>query len=312
MTTHRYPGLFGDPRQRGLAKAVVVSLVLHVGLFLGFARFQIRPPQRTFYAPIQVVNLVDRPGPARAGKGRAPAAASRPARPKAAPKAKPVKAPKPKPEVKTGAKAKPAARARPKPAKKPAAAAPARAKPAPAPSPARPVSEADLEQKVAERIAALRRKHGPEEAPAGPTPAEPAALGRLGESRVSQAVEAIRRRIDEASARGPGGSGAAGLSGTRSTLQEVRLRAYYNRLWEHVNSHWGIPPGLKGRGLSVILSVVIDRNGRILRRVVEESSGSPPFDESALRALERAQPLPPIPDEVPDDTLEVGFRFHGE
>ena len=310
MTTHRYPGLFGDPRQRGLAKAVVASLVLHVGLFLGFARFQIRPPQRTFYAPIQVINLVDRPGPARSGRAGAPA----PARPGAPPKAKPVKAPKakPKPGPKAAAKTKPPAKARPKPVKKPAAAAPARAKPAPAPAPARPVSEAELEQKVAERIAALRQKHGPEEAPAGPAPAEPSALGRLGERRVSQAVDAIRRRIDRASARGPGGSGAAGLSGSRSALQEVRLRAYYNRLWEHVNSHWSIPPGLRGRGLSVILSVVIDRNGRILRRVVEESSGSPPFDESALRALERAQPLPPIPAEVPDDTLEVGFRFHGE
>ncbi len=312
MTTHRYPGLFGDHRQRGLAKAVVVSLVLHVGLFLGFARFQIRPPQRTFYAPIQVINLVDRPGPARSGRGRAPAAS----RPKAPPKAKPVRAPKakPKPKVKpkAAAKTKPQARARPKPAKKPAATVPARAKPAPAPAAARPVSEADLEQKVAERIAALRQKHGPEEAPAARATAEPPALGRLGERRVSQAVEAIRRRIDQASAEGPGGSGVAGISGTRSTLQQVRLRAYYNRLWEHVNSHWSIPPGLRGRGLSVILSVVIDRNGRILRRVVEESSGSPPFDESALRALERSQPLPPIPDEVPGDTLEVGFRFHGE
>ncbi|GAB6063015.1 energy transducer TonB [Deferrisoma palaeochoriense] len=305
MRIHRYHGLFGDRRDQGVWKALGVSLVLHAALFLAFGRFHIRPVERTFYAPIHVVNLVERPGPKGARGGPA---APRP-KPKSAPKPKP-KAPAPKPAARTppkpAPKPKPAAKSPAKPAP-PKAAAAVPAEPAPSPAPAAEPNPEALERKIAERIAALREKHGDPLAagPAGPST-------ELGERRVGQAIEAIRKRLDAASAQGPGGSGATGLSGRRSALEEVRLRAYYNRLWDRVNEHWAIPPGLKGRDLSVIVSVVIDRAGRIQRLVVEESSGSDAFDRAALAALERAQPLPPIPDEVADDTLEVGFRFHGE
>jgi TonB family protein len=101
-------------------------------------------------------------------------------------------------------------------------------------------------------------------------------------------------------------------SGAGNVLQEVRLRAYYNRLWEHVNAHWTIPPSLVGRGHTVIVSAAIDRRGRLLKATVEEPSASPAFDQSALRALERAVPLPAFPEEVAEDVLEIGFRFHGD
>ncbi|GAB4287110.1 MAG: hypothetical protein Kow0092_40260 [Deferrisomatales bacterium] len=297
MRIQRYHGLFGDRRDQGVWKALGVSLVLHAALYLAFGRFHIRPVERTFYAPIHVVDLVERPGPKGGGNGapKPPSAKPRPAPKPEPPRPKPAAKPKPAP-------AKPSAVAPSKPAP-PKAAAATPAEPAPA---AEPAPEA-LEQKIAERIASLRAKHGD---PLASRPEGPSA--DLGERRVGQAIEAIRKRLDQASAQGPGGSGAAGLSGRRSALEEVRLRAYYNRLWDRVNEHWAIPPGLKGRDLSVIVSVVIDRQGRIQRMVVEESSGSDAFDRAALAALERAQPLPPVPDEVVGDTLEVGFRFHGE
>ena len=308
MRAHRYPGLFGDRRQKGLARALLVSMGLHAGLFYAFTRFHIQPVERTFYAPIHVVNLAEpfpagpsRPVPA-AGKVQAPKA-----RPKPKPPPKKAPAPKkaPKPPKAPARKAAPAPKAIPQPPSRPKAAAPA-APPAPAGAAA---AEEVLEQRLARRIEALRRKHAAEVDAAAESDER---LGGVGERKVSQAIEAIRRRLDAASAEGPGGSGAAGLAGTRSALEELRLRPYYNRLWEHVKSHWAVPPGVRGRGLSVIVSVVIDRQGRILRTVIEESSGSRAFDESALRALARSEPLPPIPDDVADATLEVGFRFHGD
>ncbi len=316
MRVDRYHGLFGDRRDHRVWKALGFSAVLHAALFLAFGRFHIRPVERTFYAPIQVVNLVPPSGRSKPGGVVGTPRRASPPGPKVKTRAKPkpkVKG-KPKATVKTAPrpskpKPKPSptrpSAARPKP--KPAPAQVARPKGAAAPAP-EPNPEA-LEQKVAERIAAMRAKHA--EAPP-PAPAPAGDRSELGERRVGQAIEAIRRRIDQASAGGPGGSGAAGISGSRTALEEVRLRAYYNRLWERVKDHWTIPPGLKGRDLSVIVSVVLDRQGRILRRVVEESSGSEAFDTAALMALERAQPLPPMPDEVRDETLEVGFRFHGE
>jgi len=312
----RYHGLFGDRRDHRVWKALGFSAVLHAALFLAFGRFHIRPVERTFYAPIQVVNLVPPSGrPKPGGVVGTPRRASPPA-PKTKARPTPKVKGKPKAKAKTGSRpsqpkpqaspARPSA-ARPKPTPKPAPDQVARPKGSAAPAP-EPNPEA-LERKVAERIAAMRAKHG--EAPAQ-APASAGDRADLGERRVGQAIEAIRRRIDQASAGGPGGSGAAGISGSRTAIEEVRLRAYYNRLWERVKDHWAIPPGLKGRDLSVIVSVVLDRKGRILRRVVEESSGSEAFDTAALMALERAQPLPPVPDEVRDETLEVGFRFHGE
>ncbi len=308
MRAHRYPGLFGDRRQKGLARALVISMGLHAGLFYAFTRFHIQPVERTFYAPIHVVNLT----------GPFPAGTPEPTRRRAQAETRPAKPSRPKPPPKQPARAKPAPK---KPTSSPktrpeAPAVPLKPEPKAPPAPARPTPVAEsplaekvLEERLARRLEELRRKHAGQapEAPAGDD-----ALRGLGERRVSQAIEAIRKRLDAASPEGPGGSGAAGLAGTRSALEELRLRPYYNRLWEHVKGHWAVPPGVRGRGLSVIVSVVIDRQGRILRTVLEESSGSRAFDESALRALARSEPLPPIPEDVADATLEVGFRFHGD
>jgi len=312
----RYHGLFGDRRDHRVWKALGFSAVLHAALFLAFGRFHIRPVERTFYAPIQVVNLVPPSGRSKPGGVVGTPRPASPPQPKVETQAKPKPKVKGKPKAKVKSGSRPS---KPKPKPSPTRPSAARPKPIPKPAPdqvARPQGSAApepspeaLEQKVAERIAAMRAKHG--EAPP-PAPASAGDRSELGERRVGQAIEAIRRRIDQASAGGPGGSGAAGISGNRTAIEEVRLRAYYNRLWERVKDHWTIPPGLKGRDLSVIVSVVLDRQGRILRRVVEESSGSDAFDTAALMALERAQPLPPMPDEVRDETLEVGFRFHGE
>ncbi|MDW7712387.1 MAG: energy transducer TonB, partial [Deferrisomatales bacterium] len=158
-----------------------------------------------------------------------------------------------------------------------------------------------------------------EKADTGPTPppAAPSPRAEMGDTKVRQAVESIRDRIRPAEGGGgsgaPGAGGAVGVRGASgNVMQEVRLRSFYNRLWEHVNAHWAIPPSLEGRGFTVIVSAVLDRRGGLLRAFVEEPSGSAAFDQSALRALERAAPLPPFPDEVKEDVLEVGFRFHGE
>jgi protein TonB len=169
----------------------------------------------------------------------------------------------------------------------------------------KPEAETYSEEKVAQRIAQMRAKM---EA-AHPEPSPSAA----GEAGVRKKIEAMRERAEAEGSGGPEPSGPVGIrGGGHNVLQQVRLRAYYNRLWEHVHGHWAVPPSLKNKLYTVIVSVVIDRQGRLLKSWVEESSGSDAFDQSALNALGRAQPLPPVPESVPDVSLEVGFRFHGE
>lgn len=312
MRLHRYPGLFEAGTEKILWLAVAASLVLHVALFAAFGRMRMPPMERTFFSPIHMVDLVAAPP---GGGPRAPAAAAPPTPAPPAPK------PAPKPEPKAPPAAAPAVKAPPKPptpAPKPPAAA---AKPQPAEkvipaTPADPVPrpEPRTEDQVAERIARMRERIEPgEPTPPSPSPARTA----MDEAKVSQRVASIRDRIQPGDGGGgsgpPGGTSAVSArSGSGNVLQEVRLRGYYTRLDEHVRAHWTIPPPLVGRGYVVIVSVVLDRRGRLLKSIVEETSGSPAFDQSALRALERAVPLPAFPEEVTEEILEVGWRFRDE
>lgn len=302
MRAHSYPGLFGDPRSRGLGIALTASLVLHAMLFMAFGRFQIRPVDRSFFAPLHMVELVEpKPGPP-ASPGPAPVAEPSP---EPAPPAPPKKVdPTPPAQLETEPPPAPPKKPPPKPAlsTKPAP----EAKPVPAPTvKSEPEPQPYSEERVAERIARLRDKLGTTR----PETAQPART----EQDVRRRIETLRERLASKGAGGPQTAGPAGIRRSGGgVLQEVRLRAYYNQLWDHVTRHWAIPPSLKGKPHTVIVSAVIDRKGTLLKAWVEEPSGSEAFDRAALSALTRAEPLPPIPDALPDDSLEVGFRFHPE
>jgi len=55
----------------------------------------------------------------------------------------------------------------------------------------------------------------------------------------------------------------------------------------------------------------MDRNGRVLSRHIEGSSGSAALDHEVLAMIERAQPLPAFPPSMPQTrmTLVVPIRF---
>ncbi|GAB4278793.1 MAG: hypothetical protein Kow0092_34580 [Deferrisomatales bacterium] len=304
MRGHRYPGLFGDPRSPGIGAALAASVVLHAALLAAFGRLPTPRGEHRFYAPLHMVELA----PAPATPAQPPARAAAPSRgsPPAA-KPKPPAAPQPK-AAPPKAPAKPKERAAKTPAKPPSAVEAGVPAPSTEPGARHAVSAAPPEQgeqRVAERIARLREKMG------ASAPRAPAA--GAGEEAVRQRIDALRERLGSPGARRGANQPAVGVRRAGgSVLQEVRLRAYYNQLWDHVTAHWAIPPPLKGKSYTAIVSVVIDRRGEILRAWVEEPSGSEAFDRAALAALKRAEPLPPIPEALSDDVLEVGFRFHPE
>jgi periplasmic protein TonB len=62
---------------------------------------------------------------------------------------------------------------------------------------------------------------------------------------------------------------------------------------------------------TVRLSFTMDRNGRVLSRHIEGSSGSAVLDKEVLSMIERAQPLPAFPPGMPQPrmTLVVPIRF---
>ena len=103
---------------------------------------------------------------------------------------------------------------------------------------------------------------------------------------------------------------AAGGSG--KGVPDPDLSAYYNEIWKRIRSLWAIPEGLTSSNLTTVYSIRVGRDGRIVDVWMESGSGNGGFDDSALRAIKKADPLPPIPDKYKDTTIDVGIRFHSD
>jgi protein TonB len=54
-----------------------------------------------------------------------------------------------------------------------------------------------------------------------------------------------------------------------------------------------------------LLRFRMDRNGKVLSYSIERTSEHEVLDEAALAMIERAQPLPPLPDDVPGESIEL-------
>lgn len=80
--------------------------------------------------------------------------------------------------------------------------------------------------------------------------------------------------------------------------------AYFAKITEHIWKQW-IWTDIGKKDLEAIISVKILKDGTMLVKNIEKSSGNLLFDKSAIRALTKANPLPPPPYE-----MEIGVRFY--
>lgn len=97
-----------------------------------------------------------------------------------------------------------------------------------------------------------------------------------------------------------------------SALQrQSKLNEYYSLIWAKIKSAWTLPEHLlKERvDLETIIVIIIDRDGRVQRSWFEKKSGDTLYDQRAMRAIIKAEPLPPIPKELSQESLEIGIRF---
>ena len=85
-------------------------------------------------------------------------------------------------------------------------------------------------------------------------------------------------------------------------------------IWERIKKEWTLPGNLpKGKtDLETIIVVIIERDGKIQKSWFEKKSGNAHYDQMSMRAIKKADPLPPIPKEFSDNTFEIGIRFHPE
>ncbi len=113
---------------------------------------------------------------------------------------------------------------------------------------------------------------------------------------------------------GPGGGGLAGVvaeSGGSAGTADPSLSYYLVAIQEKVSSRWVEPPsGLAPRQVQrVTLGFTVVRSGLVRDIQVLTPSGSIFLDQSALRAVQEAVPLPPFPALFAQETLLVRFHF---
>jgi TonB family protein len=247
-------------RERVFRRAVGISAAAHAALLL-LAVVSPFPRSRPAALPgVVSVSLV-----AAAPAAPAPAA-------KAAPPKPPAAAPKPKPPE---------------------------AKPAPPPEPPPPEVKAD--KKLLPKDPTQAPKPKPKPAVAPPKPAPPpkpmdydAALDtlrqELGEEPPSDAPDPdLVASVQPAAPTGPpGGAGGDPL--------DPAVAEWMRRVKIHVSRSWILEASEKRKAIQALLNVTLDATGNVIEVELRERSGSPSFDTSVVRAIEKASPLPPPPD----------------
>jgi len=67
---------------------------------------------------------------------------------------------------------------------------------------------------------------------------------------------------------------------------------------------------LSKENIETVIQARILRNGAISDIIFEKRSGNRYFDDSAMKAIKKASPLPPLPEWIRDNNIEIGIRFH--
>jgi colicin import membrane protein len=109
-----------------------------------------------------------------------------------------------------------------------------------------------------------------------------------------------------------GGQQAGPPGGADGAQVGLARRLYYTEIWNAIRRQWSLPEFLKSQHLETVLIVVVRRDGKVLDLRVEKSSGNEIYDESAQRAVRKAEPLPPFPAIYSPAQEEIGLRFRPE
>jgi TonB family protein len=92
---------------------------------------------------------------------------------------------------------------------------------------------------------------------------------------------------------------------------DFRFAYYLATIRNKIGSRWVPPQGVdaRNRPIKTIVYFRVLRNGQIDQASIETTSGYAFFDQTAMRALLAATPLPPLPAGFTDNYLGVHFGF---
>jgi colicin import membrane protein len=119
-----------------------------------------------------------------------------------------------------------------------------------------------------------------------------------------------QKGIPEGSEKGTAQSGVGG-SPDGAQISAARM-SYYKTIQSAIRRHYVLPPSLKANELQATLILVVRRDGKIMDVRIDKQSGNPLFDDSVMRAVRRADPLPPFPEVYNPPQEELALRFRPE
>ncbi|MDX9788844.1 MAG: TonB family protein [Desulfobacterales bacterium] len=298
---------------------VAVSVIGHfllLGLLIATPKF---PVSRDLPAGAISVNLVAVPSYTSA----APPGKKIPGKP-----AKKISAPKPKetpPSVKKPPKVKAEVAVKP-PLKKPVVVEPppnAPVKEAISLAPKAVTPKVSLKKKTyqAEKVVESAIKRIEQKTGESSSPAAPAETTER--NPIQEALDRMAAAVEEKEAAGGGGGtteGAigedatgvgGGLGGTGKPRQMDLFDIYRVEIARYIQKNWAYSDQLSGGQSNMAAWVIIEvtRQGEITNFWFEKRSGNTYLDESAARAIQKSNPLPPFPPGVTESMLQQGLRF---
>lgn len=92
---------------------------------------------------------------------------------------------------------------------------------------------------------------------------------------------------------------------TEETGEDADTVSYYDIITQAIEQKW-VYSGRDISGLETIISITINRDGKIIITGIKKPSGNVLYDRSAIKALTDASPLPPPPEGV-DPEIEISF-----
>ena len=91
---------------------------------------------------------------------------------------------------------------------------------------------------------------------------------------------------------------------------DLYMKQYYSAVYQRIHDHW-VLPDLQNwdNSLEAILVISIRQDGVITNNFFEKKSSSIYFNQEVLKAVRESSPLPPFPDQLKQETREIGLRF---
>ena len=111
----------------------------------------------------------------------------------------------------------------------------------------------------------------------------------------------------EARAGGGLGSGRGGVGGGTGIGNPNALNAYASKIRAKLNRYKKYPPEAASKriGGAATVNFTVNRQGEVISSRLARSSGQAMLDEEAMALLRRCSPFPPMPEELPHNTLNL-------